>query len=187
MRAREGRLALAGIIVVTTGGAAAAGEVAVTTSHYGFTGVSKSDIKASVSRNGPNGGTAWGQSIIDFAPEWRTEEQNGICRLTGVRVGLTVSMKLPQWRPGFGKPAIVPAHARRFMSGIERHENGHVAIARRYAAELTRRLSVLRSSDGCWPLRSMANAEREAIKPRHLAAHRAYDARTRMVLKALLN
>ncbi|MBK8456501.1 MAG: DUF922 domain-containing protein [Phyllobacteriaceae bacterium] len=164
-----------------------AGEVTVRKSYYGFSGENRAEMKSSVAMNGPKGGFAWGLSFIDFEPEWRTKSDGGVCRLADVRVDLRVEMRLPRWRPGFGAAGAVPRHARRFMSAIERHEYGHVAIARRYAVELTRRLSALKTSGGCWPLRSMANAEREAIKPRHLAAHRAYDNRTSKGLKALLN
>lgn len=187
MRAKAGRMA---VIVVATafGGAAAAGDVEVRKSYYGFSGASKAEIKASVIMNGPRDGYAWGLSTIDFVPQWRTETRDGVCRPTNVHVGLAVDMRLPRWRPRFGEPpSTTPALARHFVRAVERHEYGHVSIARRFAAELARRLSALRSEEGCWRLRSMAASERQALMARHLAAHRAYDDRTRKGLKALLN
>lgn len=186
MRARE-RLRACALALAIGAGEAAAGELAVAKSYYAFTGESRAEMKASVAINGPKGGFAWGLSFIDFEPEWRTQAEGGTCRLVDVRVHMRVDMRLPRWRPPFGAATPVPRQARRFMSAIERHEYGHVAIARRFAAELARRLSALRSDDGCWTLRDMAGAERETIRPRHLAAHRAYDNRTRKGLKALLN
>ncbi len=186
--AGEMRALLAAAMAFAIAGAdAAAGELAVRKSYYGFTGASRAEMKTSVAMNGPKGGFAWGLSFIDFEPEWRTRTEGATCRLADVRVHMRVDMRLPRWRPAFGSETPAPRHARRFMSAIERHEYGHVAIARRFAAELARRLSTLRSDEGCWTLRSKANAEREAIKPGHLAAHRAYDNRTRKGLKALLN
>lgn len=151
--------------------------------YYAFSGGNAAEIKASVAVTGPWSGTVYAQSAIDFVPTWRPQSRDGQCRTADVHVGLRIAMELPRWTPRSATP---PAVARRFMAAVEHHENGHVAIARRHAAEMARRLARLIAED-CWSLRRDASRAIADQKIRHLAAHRAFDARSWRGLKRLLD
>ncbi len=154
-------------------------------SYYAISGKSRAEIKASVRFRGPKGGSAYGLTTIDFLPRWKTRAEGEACRVVDVDVGLRIAMRLPRWHGGPEETA--SKAARRFVTSIERHEMGHVAIARRHAAEMGRLLARLVSDSGCWPLYRMAEEAIAGVKRRHLAAHRLYDERTRRGIRGLLN
>lgn len=155
--------------------------------YYRISGQNRQEIKASVRMSGPKGGTAYGLSVIDFLPRWRTRADGATCQIVDVDVGLRIAMRLPKWHGGVAGAGAVPPPARRFVSAIERHEMGHVAIARRYARDIAGRLSRLSSDRGCWPLQREASALIADMKRRHLHAHRVYDERTRRGIRRLLD
>lgn len=156
-------------------------------SYYRISGQNRQEIKASVRMAGPKGGSAYGLSAIDFLPQWKTRSDGPVCRIVRADVGLRIAMRLPRWQARFGSSGKPPTAARHFVAAVERHEMGHVSIARRYAADMARRLSKLSSKEGCRALHRAAGEMIAAMKQRHRAAHRAYDNRTRRGIKRLLN
>ncbi len=177
-------IGLAGVFALPAVAAQAA-HLRLDKSYYAISGKSREEIKASVRFRGPKGGSAYGLTTIDFLPRWKTHAEGGTCRVVDVDVGLRIAMRLPRWHSGPDEAA--PAAARRFVTSIERHEMGHVAIAKRHAVEMGRLLAKLVSKNGCWPLYRMAEDAIAGVKRRHLGAHRLYDERTRRGIRGLLN
>ena len=177
------RIRPAALLVLALLGDAAAEEPRLSRSYYPVTGLDRIGLTAAVAANAPRGGKAYGLTFIDFHPRWRTRAKAGSCALSDVTVGLTVHMRLPRWGGGPRQP---PAAARRFVGAIERHELGHVAIARRFAAGMRQALQRLPAEASCAALAIRAGRLAEDWRRRHLAAQRAYDARERKGLARLL-
>ena len=167
-------------------GSAAATELRMTTTYYKVSGNTHAEIRASVRRNGPRGGFAYGIGYIDFLPSYKVRADSGLCRIAEAEVGLKVDLQLPKWEdPGGAKPA-ARNFATHFVRTIEAHEMQHVAIARSYARTMAQRLRKLSSNDGCWSLRTEARRLIDDLKAAHRAAQRAFDDRTRNQIRRLL-
>lgn len=180
-----GRLMAAGLLLAFAAAANAA-EVRIDRRYYAVTGKDRAGVAAAVRFNGPRGGSAFGLAFIDFSPEWKVEFRGASCRVVAADVGLDISIILPRWEGRETAPPAVAAHARRFERAIERHEMQHVAIARRYAAEMRNRLLRLPARAQCHEVRAAGKAAIEEVKRRHLAAQRRFDAGSHKGLKRLL-
>lgn len=157
----------------------------IDTAYYPISGRSHAELVGSVRRYGP-GGFAYGMGIIDFHPSFDTGWRDGKCRIVTAETGLTVSLRLPEWRGPADAPGRVLQTARRFASEVRRHEMQHVDIARRYQRAMTARLLKLPAEASCWSLAASARALVERLKKDHLAAQRAFDRRSHRQIMRLL-
>ena len=176
----------AAIIATLAAVPAAAGGVEIVTRYYAVTGRSHAELVASVRRNAPRAGGAYGIGFIDFSPRYTTAIDNGKCRIVDAQVGVRVALTLPQWRDPGDAPRAVFRHATGFVRAIERHEREHAAIAGRYARMMTTRLLRLQPDGDCWTLRESAEALIREVKKQHGASQRAFDLRTKTQIRRLL-
>jgi len=116
--------------------------------------------------------------------EWRFRPQRDaardVCVLRAVHVSLVVTTTLPVWRPAPTPPpsrALV-AEWTQFLDATERHELGHLNIARRTAANLYQQLSGL-TSPKCETLSATAASTAHALWVAGHDRQLAYDLATR--------
>ena len=155
-------------------------------SYYRLTAATRTDLIRAVRRSAPRAGTAYGMAIIDFYPDLRIRAQDGLCRVISASVGLRIKIRLPKWSRDPSTPRSVDRLGRRFERVVTAHEMQHVAIAKRYARDMERRLSRLSAGKDCWELRKRARDLIRTVKARHLDAHRRFDNRTRRQIRRLL-
>lgn len=151
---------------------------------YPIAGRTHAELVGSVRRHGPMG--AYGVGIIDFHPHFETAARNGRCVVSSAETGLTVQLRIPEWRGDKAAPARVQRVARNFQRAVRAHELQHVAIAKRYQSAMTAALRRLKPADNCWKLRTAARELIAAIKKQHLGAQRAFDRRTLKQIRRLL-
>lgn len=187
MRRRHiGRMAVLPVIVPLLGGWAKGSDVEIVSRYYSIHGASHAELVASVRRNGPKGGQAYGIGYIDFFPRYRTEPGAGGCRIVRPEVGLRIVLELPRWDSDKGGPPRIAGFARRFARAIEAHEMEHVRIARSYAARMRTALARLKPDASCWSLASRAAKLIGDLKMRHVESQGAFDRRVNKQIKRLL-
>jgi predicted secreted Zn-dependent protease len=157
----------------------------IDTSYYPVSGRSHQELVGSVRRYGP-GGFAYGLGVIDFHPRFDTRFESGKCRIAAADTGLTVALRLPEWRGPADAPGGVTRAAQRFARAIRQHELQHVEIARRYQRLMTAELKRLKPDRNCWSLASAARELIARLKRQHLAAQRAFDRRSHKQIRRQL-
>lgn len=180
------RMAALAVCVPLLGGWTKGSGVEIVSRYYSIHGASHAELVASVRRNGPKGGQAYGIGYIDFFPRYRTEFATGVCRIAEAEVGLRVELELPRWDGVEGGPAGVANFARRFARAIEAHEMEHVRIARHYARRMRSELLRLKADTSCWSLSSQAEDLIRDLKKRHVESQKAFDRRVNKQIRRLL-
>lgn len=188
LRARRAfaRISALAVCVPLFGGWTKSSDVEIVSRYYSIHGASHAELVASVRRNGPKGGQAYGIGYIDFFPRYRTEPGAAGCRITGVEVALRIVLELPKWDGAEGGTAKVASVARRFARAIEAHEMEHVRIARSYAGRMRTALLRLKPDASCWSLTSRAEDLIGDLKKRHVESQKAFDRRVNKQIKRLL-
>jgi predicted secreted Zn-dependent protease len=180
------RIAALAACIPLFGGWAKGSHVEIVSRYYSIHGASHAELVASVRRNGPKGGRAYGIGYIDFFPRYRTEPGIAGCRIVEAEVGLRVELELPRWDGAEGGPAKVANFGRRFARAIEAHEMEHVRIARSYAGRMRSALLRLKPDASCWSLSSRAEELIGNLKKRHVESQKAFDRRVNKQIKRLL-
>ncbi|MEO9615257.1 MAG: DUF922 domain-containing protein [Nitratireductor sp.] len=161
-------------------------ETRITRRYYAISGQSRAELVASVRRNAPRAGSAYGIGFIDFDPRYTFTPHARGCRVDKATVGLRIVLRLPRWNGAKDAPRSVRRLAARFERAITAHEMQHVRIAKRHARRMARQIAGLKPAENCWRLRQTA----QALIARHNKAHRAsqaaFDRRTRKAIKRLL-
>lgn len=158
----------------------------VARSYYKLSGHDHGELVASIRRNGPKAGSAYGMGIIDFFPRYETQSRHGLCRISRADTGLKISLRLPRWDATPGAPPRIANFASYFVRTIEAHEMQHVRIAERYARQITAGLLGLKPEPSCWSLRAKARELIGRLKKNHAAAQRGFDDRTRKQIRRLI-
>lgn len=180
------QMAALAVCVPLIGGWTKGSGVEIVSRYYSIHGASHAELVASVRRNGPKGGQAYGIGYIDFFPRYRTEFAAGVCRIAEAEVGLRVELELPRWDGVESGPARVANVARRFARAIEAHEMEHVRIARHYARRMRSELLRLKADPSCWLLSSQAEDLIRGLKKRHVESQTAFDRRVNKQIRRLL-
>jgi predicted secreted Zn-dependent protease len=181
-----GRVAALVVGAPLLGGWATGSDVEVVNRYYSIHGASHAELVASVRRNGPKGGRAYGIGYIDFFPRYRTEPGAGGCRIVQPEVGLRIVLELPRWDEDKGGTPGIASFARRFARAIEAHEMEHVRIARSYAGRMRTGLARLKADASCWSLSSRAEDLIRNLKTRHVESQKAFDRRVNKQIRRLL-
>ncbi len=158
----------------------------IDTTYYKIGGRSHAELLASIKRNGPRNGFAYGMGIIEFFPHFTTAIRDGLCRIEKVETAMTVYLRLPKWNGPRDAPRSVIRTAAYFERVIRAHEMQHVAIAKVYQRRFDSSLRRMSPDQSCWTLRREAYALVIRIKKQHVAAQRAFDNRTRKQIKRLI-
>lgn len=183
---RRARLAALAVCLPLLGGWTDGSGVEIVSRYYSIRGADHAELVASVRRNGPKGGQAYGIGYIDFFPRYRTAFAAGVCRIAEAEVGLRVELELPRWDGSDGGQARVAGFARRFARAIEAHEMEHVRIAGHYARRMRSELLRLKADSSCWSLSSRAEDLIRDLKKRHVESQKAFDRRVNKQIKRLL-
>lgn len=154
--------------------------------YYKLAGLTRAELIASIRRNGPRNGFAYGVGIIEFFPRYSLERRDGSCRIANVETSLTVDLRVPQWDGTKGASRAVARQATRFAQAVKAHEMQHVVLARAFQRRFDARLEKLAPDNSCWALRRAAEALIMKIKKEHVAAQRAFDDRTRPYVRKLI-
>lgn len=180
------RIAALAVCIPLFGGWAKGSGVEIVSRYYSIHGADHAELVASVRRNGPKGGRAYGIGYIDFFPRYRSEASAGGCRIAEAEVGLRVELELPRWDGARDGPQRIANFARRFARAIEAHEMEHVRIARHYARRMRSELLRLKADSSCWSLSSRAEDLIRDLKKRHIESQKAFDRRVNKQIKRLL-
>lgn len=154
--------------------------------YYPVSGRDHAEIVRSVRRFAPRAGRAYGIGFIDFFPVYSVASEEGGCRIKTAETGLSIQLRLPEWKGPKDAPRTAHRIGQRFEKAIRLHELQHVKIAERYAREMSRTLLKLKPEKDCWALRRKATASIGKIKRQHLASQKAFDRRTFKQIKRLL-
>ncbi len=148
--------------------------------YYDAHGSTPEELHASLRNNGPStgGATYFAATSSQTGFGYKTEEQNGRCRLTDVGVTVKISMLLPLW----GERDRAPEPLRRawdeFLDRLLLHEGGHVRITDRFSRDLYNGLKTL-TANSCNLLDSQSKAFIDDLSRRQDEANSAYDLETR--------
>lgn len=99
------------------------------------------------------------------------------CTITNVRVGLHITQLLPDFAPKVGTPQSVIDAWNTYHTNLLAHENGHVDVAKRYAADLVAKLNALGTND-CSIIRAQAQTTVTSVLAALNATDIDYDAVT---------
>lgn len=158
----------------------------ITRRYYAISGRSRAELLASVRRNAPRAGSAYGIGFIDFHPRYTLAPIAEGCRVDTATVGLRIVLRLPRWNGAKDAPRAVKRLAARFERAITAHEMQHVRIAKHHARRMARQIARLKPAENCWRLRRAAQAVIARHKKAHRASQAAFDRRTRKAIKRLL-
>lgn len=154
--------------------------------YYPVSGRNHTEIVRSVRRFAPMSGRAYGLGIIDFHPDYDMRSKDGACRITRANTGLSITLKLPEWKGPKDAPRAAARLGRHFERVIKRHELQHVKIAERYARKMSSDLKKLKPEKNCWAMRRKAYTLIKSVKKQHINAQRAFDRRTLKQIRRLL-
>jgi predicted secreted Zn-dependent protease len=154
--------------------------------YYPVSGRSHAEIVSSVRRFAPMRGRAYGIGFIDFHPDYDMRSSKGACRVIRAETGLSISLKLPEWKGPADAPRSAARLGRHFERAIRSHELQHVRIAERYARAISSALPKLKPAENCWALRRAAYDLIKRFKRQHIGAQKAFDRRTLKQIRRLL-
>lgn len=154
--------------------------------YYPVSGKNHAEILRSVRRFAPRAGRAYGIGFIDFYPDYDFSAKSGACRVTRADTGLSIQLKLPEWKGPNDAPRAAVRLGRHFERSIRQHELQHVKIAESYARRMSRELLKLKPEESCWGLRRKAGDLIKRVKQHHINAQKAFDRRTFKQIKRLL-
>ncbi|WP_127521144.1 DUF922 domain-containing protein [Mesorhizobium sp. Z1-4] len=154
--------------------------------YYPVSGRNHTEIVRSVRRFAPMSGRAYGLGIIDFYPDYDMRSKDGACRITRADTGLSITLKLPEWKGPKDAPRSAARLGRHFERVIRQHELQHVKIAERYARKMSSDLKRLKPESNCWAVRRKAYDLIKSLKKQHIDAQRAFDRRTLKQIRRLL-
>lgn len=103
----------------------------------------------------------------------------GACHLMQVELALEIDITYPRWREEDRGSGEMRAEWSRFMTALEEHEQGHVALFREAAADLQERLSRLPPAPSCNALAQSVERERQRFDREVNVVQSVYEARTR--------
>jgi predicted secreted Zn-dependent protease len=158
----------------------------VSYAYYPVSGRNHAEIVRSVRRFAPNAGRAYGIGFIDFYPDYEIASERGKCRVRNADTGLSIQLKLPEWKGPKDAPRSAVRLGQHFERAIRSHELQHVKIAERYARTMSRELLKLKPQENCWTLRRNASELIKKIKRQHIDSQKAFDRRTFKQIKRLL-
>lgn len=150
--------------------------VRVSRRRHAVSGTTVRQLRRSMDREGRRieGETAPAWTDWDVGVGYDYRREGGRCRLTRPDVEVSVTVHLPRWSDSARAPASLRERWRRDVRAMERHEEGHVRLARRAGRRVHRALSALPGAD-CGELRARADSAAAAVLARAREAQRRYD------------
>jgi len=157
--------------------------VRIATKNYPVYGTNVATIRQSMTANSP----IWHQGKkFDGFTRWYVRWRyyfnfvNGICRIDPRRVfvDIEVTFTMPQWQDERRSSPAVVNRWHRYISALQRHEDGHKEHGIKAGQEIFRTLSQFSIHSSCADMPAVANATARAIIARFYQADIDYDRRT---------
>lgn len=124
------------------------------------------------------GGAGVGRTVQHLTSRYEFEPTPAGCRFKGLEVSLDVTIHLPRWEPGGGRPKALAERWDRMLAALTRHEEGHRDIAVDTARGLLARLQALPETLDCQGLAREAQKAFFQARLRHSIRDGAYERRT---------
>jgi predicted secreted Zn-dependent protease len=118
-----------------------------------------------------------GYTASDISWRYITASSGGQCKLESITIGMHISEVLPAWGSASTASQAFTTAWNRFVTALDTHEQGHIAIDKQYAGKLLSDLSQL-PADNCDKLSSEASALIKADSAAMDTANSDYDAST---------
>ena len=148
MRARSRGLGIVAVLTLLTLHLAAADSVSFKTNYYEVIGATLAEVRESIVRSRP-----WNtNSVMDGRTDWKVRwrfkiaDYGNVALVQSFEVLTTVTVTLPTWNPPADVPQPLLEGWKRYFGNLKRHEDGHVALALRAAAEVRKRTSVIKEA-----------------------------------------
>jgi len=117
-------------------------EVTEPTNYYQIYGNTTTDIAQQLTKCAPKIASEDNQDFVgysSYAINWQytyLPQADGRCAIQDVKIGLHLGGVRPTWQQGPSTSAAVAANWQRFITALNTHEDGHIALDRQYAAQL---------------------------------------------------
>jgi predicted secreted Zn-dependent protease len=148
---------------------------------YRVYGTSTSAIWSQIKRCSPvrDGGVFAADTSYQLSYVYRyAAGSGGLCRVASAAVSMHVSQIFPAWSPASGTSSATTDAWHRFISGLHKHENGHVSIDTSYAHKIYDAMLSAQPASSCNNLKSNVDAAVHHMQAQLTAANDAYDAST---------
>lgn len=106
-----------------------------------------------------------------------TTTDGGLCTLSRLKIGLHVTMSLPAWSPSAQATSGLANQWKNFISNLNIHENGHVALDTQYANQLLSDLQSMPAAD-CATLNAAVQTKATTTLANLDTANATYDNQT---------
>jgi predicted secreted Zn-dependent protease len=149
--------------------------------YYDIGGERARELRADLDRRGPVDDTGKrSDAYTRWHIAWRYDFDSsaGGCSAGNYRVDLTVTMTMPRWSPTpKASPALRDLWAR-YLSALQRHEDGHYDLAIAAAEDVRRSLGAVGRESGCDLLRSRLDSAANAVLDAYRRKEQDYDRET---------
>lgn len=173
------RLLLATFLLGWAALPAAAESLTKTYSYFSVRGTTLDELEAQLNKRGPQvnstGRRHPGATRMQFNTRLGYAEKGGYCRVTEAKVSVKAKVILPRWRQRGGADLDVRLIWDTLSDDIRRHEEHHVAIARKHARDLERKLVRLGRQRTCAIAAEKAKATADKLLAKHDKAQAKFD------------
>ena len=147
--------------------------------YFTIGGTTLAEIDAALARSGPHvestGRRHPGATRMEFNSSVTYRSAAEGCSVAAARVRLDARVTLPRWRGSRGTDARTRQVWQVLEADIRRHEDQHVTIAQRYAAELERQLNAAAPRRDCAAVERDVKRITDRVLRRHDAAQMQFD------------
>ena len=156
-----------------------AASLSKTYSYFTISGTTLDQIEAELQSRGPQvkstGRRHPGATRMEFTTKLGYASNRGYCRVAEAHVSVKARVILPRWRQRGKADEDVRLVWDTLSSDIKRHEEGHVVIAKNYAAEIEQKLKALDRQKTCEIAAQKAQLIADKILDKHDKAQEQFD------------
>lgn len=173
------RLLLATFLLGSAALPATAESLTKTYSYFSVRGTTLDELEEQLNERGPQvqstGRRHPGATRMQFNTRLGYAEKSGYCRVTEAKVTVKAKVILPRWGQRGRAEQDVRLIWDTLSDDIKRHEEQHVAIARKYARDLERKLVRLGRQKSCDIAAEKAKATADKVLAKHDRAQAKFD------------
>ncbi len=147
--------------------------------YYDVEGETPDALAAQLGQRGPleSGMRYFGMTEWEVRTEYRWRERSNGCTIDDLTVRVSVQTRLPRWRRQAQAPSDLRGAWARFLFALDRHEDGHRALAEEAADAIRRKLASVQTAT-CARVEEQAQREVVAVLNEYERRNLAYDAET---------
>lgn len=125
--------------------------VQVKTNYYSVAGASARDIRVGINQARPWKDRGPGDGWTDWDIHWsfRSASSSAGCRLRSFETKTTITITLPKWVPASEAPPELAQRWDEYIKALQKHEEGHRALAQMAAAEMRKRVQAVKEAPTC--------------------------------------